>query len=71
MSVQPLITGWEEALAQALSPTGRAELSEGDLEMAAGVAIRSSLKAGSGSSIWLFCDTDESSTCGFDGCDLP
>jgi len=53
MSVQDLITKWEDALAQALQesmlPEGR-DLSDADLEKVAlaGVPLRSQLRAGEG-----------------------
>jgi hypothetical protein len=70
MSTLDLITRWEDALAQALSPTERGELPAGDIEVAAGVVIRSSLKAGSAPSLWELCHTDEFTTCGL-GCGPP
>ena len=46
MSRQDLITKWEEALTRAVSPSDRQEtLSERDLEAAAGIAVRSSVRA--------------------------
>lgn len=46
ISTLDLITEWELALANALSPADLDELPERELERAAGVAIRSRLQAG-------------------------
>ena len=59
MSVRELTSKWEDALAQALSPTDCDELPARDLEMAAGLAIRSSLQAGDAQSWILVCRTHE------------
>ena len=68
MSTQDLITSWEEALAHAFGPPECGELPEGDLEMAEGVAVRSSLRAGGAHSMFDICHTPEYSTC---GCAIP
>jgi hypothetical protein len=66
MPTQDLISRWEDGLAQALSPTEGDELPAGDLEMAAGVVIRSRIRAsGDG---WADTDYHGSFGCLFSAC---
>lgn len=68
MSTHCLITRWEEALEHALSVDERDAiyLSEKDLEMAAGVAVRSSIRTGD--DVWADTDYHGSFGCLFSAC---